>query len=339
MQSASGKPALAFLETDTIVRDPIEYLNRIGLHIAHFDHEVLSDYGLGPPVIRYRVRDGDGCPAKTFIAKWHEPEHGLRLFTLLRALWDAGFTDDQPLCISEPLQFITESHILLQSEACGVPLYHRLCELGGVAEPDANALVPVRLAARWLAQLHSLADFETGYRQARTAHPTDSLSQMRMQHDALGAMFPAHATRFERLAQMIENAFQSQRGYARVPTHGDYHPKNIYISDGRVTVIDFDRFAMSAAERDVSYFLVQSMTMAYSQSHTFQTAARWNAAFVDAYQQCGMLLNPTLLRVFWGVAFFEVLYYRLCVRPVPDRAFIAEWLSHCEQFMADPTPV
>lgn len=316
---------LAFLPIDTIVADPIDYLTSRGLHVSDYEYRTLSDFGLGPPVIRYHIHAGDG--GKTFIAKWHEPDEGACVYSLLRALWDAGFAHDEALRIAEPWEYIDGKNILLQMEARGLPLLSFMDDL-------VAALGPVQMAARWLAKLHTLPNFQPACSEFNALSPVAIGNTLRRHHDALCERLPSLALRFHAVARRINHALAERSVGGTVPTHGDYHPKNIYVHDNNITLIDFDRFALSHAERDLGYFVAQSMTMSYAQHGSFQQIANWNSAFLDEYQRCGVPINAGLLGAYVGLAFVEVLFYRLCVRPVADDSFVTEWLDACVQLMS-----
>lgn len=58
-----------------------------------------------------------------------------------------------------------------------------------------------------------------------------------------------------------------------VPTHGDWHPRNWLVHDGRVKVIDFGRFAFRPAESDLCRLAAQQ----------WRTDAMLEAAFLRGY--------------------------------------------------------
>ena len=337
LQAGSPTP-LAFLPIEAIAPLPIEYLCRRGVPVQRYDYRALSDIGLGSPVIRYQIEHGDRRPPTTFIAKWHEPAAGPALASLLEALWQDGFAEGDTLCIAEPLGYIDERHILLQAEARGVTLYSRLALLSEGRATQADTTQAVRLAGRWLAKLHAVRNAGLHARSPVECAP-GSLRAMQQHCAELAARFPAEAVRITRIAQAIQDGLQDSPVQPLLPTHGDFHPKNIYVAGERVTVIDFDRFAYSRPERDLGYFIAQSMTMAYTASLHFHASANWNAEFVDSYVAAGQPPDPGALGAYIGIAFLEVLFYRLVVRPVADHAFFREWLAQCERLISEPLHV
>lgn len=325
---------LAFLPIDAIASQPIEYLCRRGVPIHRFAYHALSDIGLGSPVIRYQIEHGGQRPPTTLIAKWHEPAEGPAVASLLQTLWQNGFAGDR-LCIAQPLGYIHDRNILLQAEAKGMTLYSCLAALSERCAMEANATQAVRLAGRWLAKLHALQDAALRARSPVEDAP-GCLCAMQRHCTELAARFPAEAVPITQIAQSIRACLTDTSVQPLVPTHGDFHPKNIYIAGERVTVIDFDRFAYSRPERDIGYFMAQSMTMAHTASTQFQAGATWNAEFIDSYVAAGRPPDPAALGAYIGIAFLEVLFYRLVVRPVADHAFLCDWLAQCERLISEP---
>jgi aminoglycoside phosphotransferase (APT) family kinase protein len=122
-----------------------------------------------------------------------------------------------------------------------------------------------------------------------------------------------------------------------VPTHGDFQPKNILVAGSRVTVIDFDRFALAHPARDLGHFVAQSTTMAAARTGSLSTTRAWNDAFLDEYRRHAPPEALVALNVFTARSLLEILYYRLVVRPVRDPGFVPAWVDECERCL-EATP-
>jgi hypothetical protein len=177
---------------------------------------------------------------------------------------------------------------------------------------------------RWLAALHGadvdelpgvdvdairrqLLRFEGGLRTAMGA----DWARMRRCIEALAAAWPLSAE--------------------VVVTHGDFQPKNIFVDDAHVTVIDFDRCALAPPARDLGHFLVQSMTMSFVRCGTFDRITGWNDAFLEGY--LGRPGPPSVDGLALAITYslIEIMYYRLFVKPVRDPSFVPAWLDECER--------
>lgn len=277
------------------------------------------------PVLRYQLSYVDHgsktAVQKIVIGKAYYRGEGTRTYDVMRELWAQGFAEDPDLRIAEPLAWIPDLYLLLQGPAPGRALYEQL-------DDPAKALDDVRATGRWLAKLHTT--------RVRTIpslpldHETQKLSTY---CSGLSQVLPGSAARIAALTTSVLHALAGTEHALAVPTHGDYQPKNIYVSSGQVTVIDWDRVALAHPARDVAHFLGQSMTMSYSRTGSFDAISGWNVAFLDGYGQRGTDDFDSVLPAYLARTFLEILYYKLVVKPVRDAAFVPAWLDQCERWI------
>lgn len=277
------------------------------------------------PVFRYRVEctgaDGGGAVERILIGKADYRRGGEATFAFMRRLWDAGLGGGRASTIPEPIAYLDDLAILVQTEAPGRCLHEWLV---------AGDLGPARAAGRWLGGLHHTrldggdgelpADFE----ERKLSRYCDELSEV----------FPALAGRLPGVVGATLAALASVGEGVRVPTHGDYQPKNIYVDGEHVTVIDWDRAALACPARDVGHFIGQSLTMSYSKTGTFDRGRAWNAAFLAGYGQVGVGTMPAGLSAYVARTLVEVLYYKLVVKPVADASFVPVWLDELDAALA-----
>src|SRR5262249_59122933 len=143
-----------------------------------------------------------------------------------------------------PVTYIADRCFLLQEKAPGSLLADLIFGELGAAAVDA-----LERAAGWLAALHGAEV---------TAQPR--LERVRMlvarQGRELMELLPQQALRVERLAARALAGLEARHVTPLVPSHGDFHPKNVFITaDGRVTVIDFYTFCLQEQAADVAYIL------------------------------------------------------------------------------------
>jgi hypothetical protein len=276
------------------------------------------------PVLRYSLTYLDprtrAVVGRVVIGKAYYRGDGAMTFRVMSRLWADGFDDDH-LTIPTPVAYVPELNLLLQGRAPGKALYRSL-------EDPAGALPLVRLTARWLAKLH----------RARVAGapllcPEDEEEKVDGYRTALRQACPRFAPCLDRLAGRVIAAFRSLGPVPAVPTHGDFQPKNIFILRNRVTVIDFDRFALAPAGRDLGHFIGQCLTMSYVRTGSFRECEPWNAAFLDEYAGLAPPEALGTLPLYVARTFFEVLYYKLVVRPVKDPSFVPAWLDECARWL------
>lgn len=279
------------------------------------------------PVMRYRVsyqQAGKTIPVlKIVIGKAYYRGDGTATFELMRRLWAEGFSDDSPLRIPEPIAWIPEAKFLVQGQAAGHALYDHLpCPEEGIAR--------VRGAGEWLAKLHA-TDVGSAASPLPAGFEADKLgayaAELESAHPHLGG-------RVRDIADAVVGALDRASGGPLVPTHGDYQPKNIYVTRRETTVIDFDRQALAAPARDLAHFIGQCMTMSWVRTGSFDRIAAWNDAFLEAYsRRCGDGFEA--LPAYLARTFLEVVYYKLVVKPVADPGFAPAWLAQCEQWAAE----
>ncbi|MDC0742363.1 phosphotransferase family protein [Polyangium mundeleinium] len=264
--------------------------------------------------------DGDtgARTRKILLGKGYRREDGARIFAFMQALWQSGFGADPWLTIPEPVAYVPEISLLLQGRAPGKALFHEI-------DRATPSLDHVREAARWLAKMHA-----TPVAAPLVPLAQDAREALRHAH-ALRTGFPRFAPRIDRIAERVVSSLHSLGASPRTLCHGDFQPKNIHVSRGRVTVIDFDHARLSHPARDVGHFIGQCMTMSYARTGSFEAITPFRTTFVDTYASLGHAEGLSSLSTFVPRAFLEILHYRLLVRPVPDPSFVPAWLDECER--------
>lgn len=293
--------------------------------VARVRRSVLKQ-STGRPVVQYRYTIGEGATARraTVVAKGYYRGDGAATFAAMEQLWAAGFADDRRLGIAQPLAYLSGPRLLLQTLAAGPSLYRYI-------DDPATGTAAVRLAGQWLAKLHTTGNGAAPHLDLR--REGDRLATFEA---ALSLACPSAGGRIRRLTERVA-LDPAATDAPLVPTHGDFQPKNVHVTARRISVIDFDRFAIASPARDLGHFLAQSMTMSYVRTGSFDAIAEWNQGFLEAYTP----LAPPGAR--FGLAastvrsMLEILYYKLVVRPVRDASFLGAWLDECERCLSPQT--
>lgn len=277
----------------------------------------------GRPVVQYRYTMAHDAAVSraTVVSKGYYRGDGAATFAAMEYLWSAGFGDDARLTISQPLAYLPIPCLLLQTMAAGPSLYRF------IDEPPTGARA-VKMTGRWLAKLHNTAPGDGPLLDR--ARETARLATFR---DALVGACPTFSSRIRSLSDRVAVDLEDTDA-PLVPTHGDFQPKNVHISRGRVTVIDFDRFAVAEPVRDVGHFVAQSMTMSYVRTGSFAAIEEWNRIFLEAYALNAPAHALCGLAVATVRSMLEILYYKLVVRPVRDASFLAAWLDECDRCLS-----
>src|SRR5262249_54510732 len=128
----------------------------------------------------------------------------------------------------------------------------------------------------------------------------------------LAELFPVHAHRIDRLASVALEALAPSRAGPLVPSHGDLHPKNLFLGEGGLLIaIDLDSLGSQEPAADVAYFLAQTAIMGYFHHGSFAVSERPRREFLRAYEGAAGPLSPERLGLYFGLAFLQSLHYEL----------------------------
>lgn len=257
---------------------------------------------------------------KVLIGKSYAGRDGPGTFEILKELWEKGFGGDPWLAVPEPIAYVPSLSLLLQERARGRDLHRDLGD-------PVRSIESARRAARWLARLHSMRVtcapiVPFSYEEERLARYGRTL----------GGLFPAHARRIDGIVRRVTSSLATLGASTRVPTHGDFQPRNMHASSDRITVFDFDRFGMAHPARDLGHFVGQCLTMSHVLTGSFREIEPWNTAFLDEYAHRRSGDAAAALSTFVPRTFLEVLYHKLFTYPVSDPSFLATWLEECERW-------
>ena len=283
-----------------------------------------SHYKMGKFIIEFDAAAEDGAKIiqRQFIGKIYIGDRGQGNFDALNNLWESGFHPPSPFTVVFPIAYIPDRHLLLQEKAPGRMLSEIIFGERDFAD-DAIAA-----AAGWLAALH---DSPVGA-QSR-------LEQMRELVDRYGRtlaeLLPEWAGRIERLTDCVLLALEARHLSALVPSHGDFHSKNVFIAEGRVTAIDLDTFGRREQVADVAYFLAQTAIMGYRRLGSFEATVRARHHFLRAYLDIASSLSIERLAIYLGATFLQSLYYELSILRTGNTAIVEPWLANAERCLLD----
>jgi hypothetical protein len=140
---------------------------------------------------------------------------------------------------------------------------------------------------------------------------TGEVARTRRSAQALVSAYPEWSSP---LAPLVERLVALLlRGEGRlVPSHGDFHPKNVLLTPGITSVIDFDLFALREPAHDVGYAIGYLLMRSASREGDVAPGARAALAFWQRYARRGLGSWP---RVAGHAArtCLEILHYTLCL--------------------------
>jgi len=262
--------------------------------------------------------NGNGDHASRYIGKVYRGDRGQKNFAALSLLWEAGFRPPSNFTVVRPVAYLSDCFLLLQEKAPG-----RLVANAIVGGPDFAGDV-MHGVARWLAALHSAGvEAEPRSEQVRTL--------VARYGREVADVLPSERVRLRRLTERGLEELDDRRLSALCPTHGDFHPKNIFVDDaGRLTVIDLDTFGGQEPAADVAYFLAHVAIMGHRHLGSFGVTAVARRQLLEAYLSAVPECRPGRIAIYLGLAFLQSLYYELCILKTGNLAMVETWLARCE---------
>ncbi len=194
--------------------------------------------------------------SKIFIGKWRRDGKLKQVFDNLMILWSEGLWREtsyesdkqhrQRIC--QPIAYFPDYNFMLTSNANGVQLEDFL--ENGDNSPDVIETAIIE-SAKWLAKLHSTI----AARGQNIFSVKDEEEKLREWSEHLSVLYPAFATRIQKVLCYILQEQRKLNPTHFVFVHGDFHPLNILIDGGVLTVVDFEHSCLFDPAKDLGYFI------------------------------------------------------------------------------------
>jgi hypothetical protein len=267
------------------------------------------------------AEDSAGADLHHCIGKVYGRDCGQPHFDALLQLWKAGFRPPSLFTVVYPIAYVPDRYLLLAEKAPG-----RLASEILFRAPQA-ATDAIQRAAGWLVALHATSiDVPSRLDQVRTA-------VARYGHE-LAECLPEQAMRVESLTARVLEGLSPSQLTPLVPSHGDFHPEHVFITDYRVTAIDLDTFGGQERAADVAYFLGQTAIMGYFRLGSFAATTQARYRFLQAYLEAAPL-QRSRLALYLGICFLQSLHYELCVWRTGNLLIAEPWLTNAERCLLD----
>ena len=216
--------------------------------------------------------------------------------------------------------------VLIAETAPGIPWRALLTgEQARLIEASAHA-------ARWLSRMQALPG---GAKAGGAA--TRGYTIAKVASDLL-ERYSWHAEARAAVRRLLAEDSSPVEDAALVMAHGDFHPGQVFIADGRTTVIDWDTFGAREPAADAGYCMAQLLAMSYFDTGSAAAGAMAARAFWGAYRCAGGAAEWRRVRLHAAGGLAQVLRYALSGQP--DRAhellglwarLIARWLDGDER--------
>jgi len=274
--------------------------------------------------ILYRDEMDNLTRTDEIVAKIYGSDRGQKALGTLELLWKAGFRPPAAYRVSWPYGYSPKHGTLFQGRAPGATwdtFLHEDQEIQDKASAQA---------ASWLIQLQSSPA------SAEVEGWEGDVDSIRRFVQELRSAFPQHATRLEPIAGRLARILRVE-GTPLVPSHGDYHPKNIFLAPEATTVIDFDTFGRREAAFDVGYTIGQLLIMSYFRTGDFSPGASMALAFWRHYEDDGRAPWPRVARQVTRT-FLQSLHYELCTLRNGRVELLDLWAGLMEKWLDSEGP-
>ena len=302
------QPALAGRSGDA---QPVEVESATELEVANG----------GRRVVQYSVRGLDGTRSATLVGKrFAERRRAELLYDHLGRL-DAGPFGAGHLRVPARMALVPALGLVVYRHCEGTPL-HRVTEPAGAADG-------ARLAARWLARLHtcevSLPRTFSLDQEERTTREWAAL---------IGRHHPGLADRAHALAEAWPAGVRAAGRVPAVPIHKDFHPGHVLVGDD-VYVIDLDEARHGDPTFDVAHFCSYLELLSAASSGASRTA------FIEEYVEATGWSDPGTYRSFCAYTWLKIA--KQCevgsgphrTEPVDRREHVARALDRGARWLAE----
>jgi aminoglycoside phosphotransferase (APT) family kinase protein len=221
--------------------------SRIWQQLETFGHRTILADGRARRVVRYAAASGaeDDAARPSIIGKFYPDDGGARTMRLMEALRVAlERCPSAALCVPRALGYDPTRRLLLQEPVRGARFDMLL------AGPDPRGAL--YLAGRALSALHGLSAAVGPARRLR--HHIDDL--IRPHPSVLAQQLPRLASRVNRIVSAVVAAeARSWPCGPDMPIHRDVHPRQLFLEDERVFLVDWDLCARGDGALDLGNFV------------------------------------------------------------------------------------
>lgn len=253
------------------------------------------------------------------IVKDYGSDRGGIAHTVMSWLREHGFCPPASCLVPAALAYDPAVGLLVQERAVGDDVASTLYG-HEVARSHAGAR-----AGEWLARLHGQPTPDL----LPTAPPY-SIHVARF-GDELEKRLPEHCARIDRLTSVVSGGVDRSEG--RAFTHGDFHPKNVFVQGATVTAIDFDTAAFREPAADVGYFIAQASIMSYLRLGQFSEAVPLAYGLLREYAVAGSAVTWDRVRIHAARTFLQSLHFELCTLQTGRTSLAPAWLDLCEAWL------
>ena len=258
--------------------------------------------------LRATLADGRTIYGKTFA----DARSALVMARFVHA-WQMAQADPLAALVAKPLQHDAATHTVWQAAAPGQPL---------LALPLDALPAALHRLGQALARLHALPQALAALGEHSIAH---WLTEAGRRAKKIGRVAPELGTRTQALLQGLQHHAAPLTALPLSLVHGDFHPEQVWVHEGRPLLFDFDEFVLGQPMEDLAEFITRLRqqplppalldTAEEALCSGYRTAApqRWHGASLRWHLAMQALLQASRAFVFQVPGWPEVLAQRLVV--------------------------
>ena len=147
----------------------------------------------------------------------------------------------------------------------------------------------------------------------------------------LASALPSHSPRVQALAEKISRALPQPLGLR--PSHGDYHPGNVFITPQFTTVTGMETIGLREPEFDAAYAVTRLLVSSRLATGTSSRGAEAADAFLRRYLDQSPLDGPRL-RLHMALTLMQNLHHELCVLHSRRTELARQWLDLVDHYLS-----
>lgn len=215
----------------------------------------------------------------------------------LTMVWNCGLKPPSRYTVVEPLAWFPERNLIILEKAPGYSFFDAIKMRSGVESA-------ARDAGGWLRRMWNCrAEGKIALFDCEAA--VDLLTTL---SNVTGSVKPF------RLGQTVLDTLSIKPADFR-PSHGDFHPMNLFVAEDRVTAIDLDTFAWREREADIGYCLAQTANFGMMLFGSFDETKLARSIFLG---ECGSV-DLHRVRAYMAWTLLQSVHFDLCILKVRNK--------------------
>lgn len=229
------------------------------------------------------------------IGKVSRSKRSQTAFGSMEKLREAGMRPPSNFTVPEPVAWLPDLGLLVQEKAPGESILETMRKGRHAVDPSVQG------AAAWL---QCLAQLDVSARE-------DPLQPAVVEQRAEELAAAIDDPRIPGLALSAIRVIGTAQSRL-IPSHGDFHPMNIYVTSDRVTAIDLDTFALRECEFDIAYFLAQTANLGLLTFDSFDATRQMRSRFLDEFPG----VNHLRVAAYMSWTLLQSLHFDACILKV-----------------------